>query len=143
MKFPKLKHSALCQILLYFPMFSIFWLLLVYALLSEKYGISNILLIIVLLVAGVLSLWYLLSHFALFLASDVLFAYIRSWKRARLVYRSFRNGRSRESVEKRVLRRCRIWGRAYASGEANAARRGGGCAPPDRSLSALRRLSIP
>ena len=75
----------------------------------------NVVEVIGLLAFGAFSLWYLLypKHLYLFMTSSFMFSAIRSWKRDRLEYRTFRNGHSREKAEKRILRRCRLWGRRY------------------------------
>lgn len=109
MKFPKLKHSVLCQILLYLPAFSFFLVIWLLSLLSKRMEIGWIALLYP--VSLVFSVWYLIAHFPLFLISDALFAYIRSWKRDRLVYRC--PGEPAEAVEARLARRCRLWGRRW------------------------------
>ena len=121
MKFPKLKHSVLCQLILYFPAFAFFLYLIVLGFIDDGGPVTG-LRAIGLLASAAFSLWYLFANILVFMFSDPLFAAIRSWKRDRLEYRSFRNGRSREAVERHILRRCRLWGRRYAPQRADAAR---------------------
>lgn len=118
MKFPKLKHSILCQLILYFPMSSILW----WALFVNVFKCPTWLIIVGVLALGAFSLWYLFRNLMMFTFSDYLFSAIRSLHRDRFVYRTFRNGRSRETVEKRILRRCRLWGRVYTPETASSAR---------------------
>ena len=115
MKFPKIKNTVLCELILYFPGFSFVWYLLVLLPFHVKDANLNTVEIIGLLAFAAFSLWYLLypKHLFLFMASSGFFAAIRSWKRDRLEYRTFRNGHNREEAEKRILKRCRIWGRRY------------------------------
>lgn len=115
MKFPKIKNTVLCELILYFPAGSMFWYLIIMVLIHGTDMEINAAQIICLLALGVLSVVYLLypKHFCLFMMGDALFSGIRAWKRDRLEYRTFCNGHSRESAEKRILRRCRLWGRRY------------------------------
>lgn len=115
MKFPKIKNTILCELILYFPAGSMFWYLIIMALIHGWNGDFSTIEGIVMLAFGVFSLWYLLypKHLYLFMMSSGLFTMIRSWKRDRLEYRTFRNGHSREEAEKRILRRCHLWGRRY------------------------------
>lgn len=115
MKFPKLKNTVLCELILYFPAGSLFWYLIIMLLIHGWDNSFSAVEGIGLLAAGVFSLWYLLyqKNFQLLMMSSGLFSMIRSWKRDRLEYRTFCNGHSREEAEKRILRRCRLWGRRY------------------------------
>lgn len=112
MKFPKLKHSLLCDILLVLPAFAVFWYLLLCLLLFGDVEMDAVFLVGLLLTIA-FSLWYLFSHFLLFNMVSVPLAYIRLWKRDRLEYRTARNGRDRAASEKRILWRCRRWGKRY------------------------------
>lgn len=121
MKFPKLKHTVLCQVLLYFPAFTFFWYLLALCFFEDSGQPMSGFAAAGLFLSGAFSLWYLFRHLVLFMGADVLFASIRSWQRDRLVYRTFRNGRDRAAVEQRILRRCRRWGRRLELPESQAA----------------------
>lgn len=112
MKFPKLKHPTLCQIILYAPALLFFVVLLVGGVRlpfgyepGSEYGI-------VLALSGVLALCYLLRYFLLLLLSDAVFADIRAWKRTRMWYVTNRNGTDRKTAETVLHRRSRRCGRA-------------------------------
>ena len=115
MKFPKIKNTVLCELILFFPAGLMLWYLIIMLLIHGVDMNINATQIICLLATGVISVGYLLypKHFCFFMMSDALFSGIRSWKRDRLEYRTFCNGRSREAAEKRILKRCRLWGRRY------------------------------
>lgn len=115
MKFPKIKNTVLCELILYFPGFSFIWYLLILIPFHIKDANLNTAEIIGLLAFGAFSAWYLLypKHLYLFITGDAMFSSIQSWKRDRLEYRTFCNGHSREEAERRILRRCRLWGRRY------------------------------
>ena len=113
MKFPKLKHTVLCQVLLYLPAFSIF----IWAVAAELFPGSwteNYLLgfVQLFLVAGI-SLGYLFYNFAFLMCSDIMFSEIRQWRKDREEYHTYRNGRSREEIQKTLLRRCARWGERF------------------------------
>ena len=115
MKFPKIKNTVLCELILYFPGFAMLWYLIIMILLHGEEANLNAVQIIGLLASAAFSLWYLLypKNLGLLMASSIMFAAIRSWKRDRLEYRTFRNGHSLAVAKKRILRRCRLWGRRY------------------------------
>ena len=110
MKFPKLKHTVLCQLLLYLPAFSLFLFLWLMRRVIEH--LPGLLIIILVIAVGLFGIWYLLAHFLILMLSDALFAQIRSWKRDRLVYRTGRNGSTREKAFAVIERRCGLWGRS-------------------------------
>lgn len=112
MKFPKLKHTFLCSVLLILPAFTVLWYLIVCALIFGDDGIGMATLI-GLLFSMAFSLWYVFAHFSLLMSADVMFSSISSWKRDRLEYRTSRNGLDRADIERHILRRCRLWGRQY------------------------------
>lgn len=123
MKFPKLKHTVLCQFILYFPASAMFWYILAMMLIEDSAGAMTVVEIIGFFASGAFSLWYILypKHFLLFMTSDVLFSIIRAWQRDRLEYRTFRNGHSREEAEKHIINRCRLWGRRLNSADTSDA----------------------
>lgn len=102
MKFPKLKHPTLCQILLYLPAFTFFVAIFLNIYIADTVGG----LVAILFFAGgaAFSLWYLIKNAILLIASDMIFSEIRYWKTARTVYFTERNGRNLATAEKRILR---------------------------------------
>ena len=115
MKFPKIKNTVLCELILYFPGFSFIWYLLILIPFHIKDANLNTAEIIGLLAFAAFSAWYLLypKHLHLFITGDAMFSSIQSWKRDRLEYKTFCNGHNLETAEKRILKRCRLWGRRY------------------------------
>lgn len=113
MKFPKLKHTALCQLLLYAPLLADLLVCVLLPLL--RIGPAD-LWVACFLGGSVLALVYLFSQAPVLLLSDAVLSQIRFWKRDQLEVRSFRNGRGRAQAERRILRRCRLWGRPWTEG---------------------------
>ena len=117
MKFPKLKHPWLCQHLLYAPAYLAFaalFLPLILKLVGRSvpdwiWGLGVLLLML-------LAIWYLFRFIFLLLMSDAVFSEIHTWQRDRLEFSSRINGSSRETAERRILRRCRLWGRRWKDG---------------------------
>ena len=112
MKFPKLKHTALCQLLLYCPVLLLviggFTVMFVTAGPSDEVGAIGF---IALLGSLVIGLIYLFSNAKLLMTSDRLFAGIRQWRIDREEYVTDANGCIREEIQSRLLRRCRLWSR--------------------------------
>ena len=114
MKFPKLKHPWLCQHLLYSPAYFFFASFCVPLLLEHwdvavpgwAYGLGFVLL-------AAFTLWYLFHFFFLLFVGDAIFSEIHTWQRDRLEYSSRINGTSRETAKRRIVRRCRLWGRRW------------------------------
>ena len=111
MKFPKLKHSILCQLLLYLPGLALFLWAIAAALIPGQWKDNSPLFVASLLLFGGLSLWYLFHNFFLLMVSDALFTAIRQWQKDRMEYRTARNGLGKEQIEKSIRRRCALWGR--------------------------------
>ena len=117
MKFPKLKHPGLCQHLLYSPVYLAVGLLFV-PLILQAHGIEipgQVFCIGFIVLMG-LVLWYLLYNSVLLIGSDMVFSKIHSWQRDRLEYSSRINGLGRGTACRRILRRCRLWGRLWKGG---------------------------
>lgn len=115
--FPKLKHPYLCKTLLYAPVV----LVLVgfsLPLLTKLFHIElpDFLYPVCMFGGAGLTLWYFLHNYVLLMGSDALFAAIHAWQRDRLEFSSGINGRTRETVRRRILRRCRLWGRKWKDG---------------------------
>lgn len=117
MKFPKLKHPWLCQHLLYSPAYLFFASFFV-PLVLEQLGIKvpgwAFVLGFVLLTALVIC--YLFRFFPLLFMGDAVFSEIHTWQRDRLEFTTRINGTDRETAERRILRRCRLWGRLWKEG---------------------------
>lgn len=115
MKFPKWNHPWLCQQLLYLPVYLLLLLPLVGVIVLESCGIEvfGIPFLIVFFAFGGCAIWYLFSHAPLLIGADLLASDIHSWQRDRLEYRSAINGTGRETAQRRILRRCRLWGRKW------------------------------
>lgn len=117
MRFPKLKHPYLCKTLLYAPVVLAlvgFSLPLLTKLLHIE--LPDFLYPICMFGGAGLTLWYLLHNYALLLGSDVFFAAIHAWQRDRLEFSSGINGKTRKTARRRILRRCRLWGRKWKDG---------------------------
>lgn len=119
MKFPKLKHTVLCQILLYLPAFSFFICLAVLAFIPGAE--DNTLSYGFLIFTAVFSGWYLFRNFSSLLWSDILFFSIRQWKADRAEYRTLCNGNDLQQIRSTVLRRCERWGKRFQPHSGNTA----------------------
>lgn len=113
MKFPKLKHTVLCQLLLYAPTFIFFLWFIALAVIPGTWKESTLLGIGTFLLTAGFTLWYLLHNFLLLLTSDQFFGTVRQWKKDRAEYRTDRNGLGVDQIRKTLLRRCRRWGRRF------------------------------
>lgn len=113
MKFPKLKHATLCQVLLYLPAFSFFFVLIVLSFLPESWQENDLVSFLGIFPPMVFSLWYLFYNLLFFLGTDGLFSDIRQWKIDREEYRTKHNGLGREIIQKKLLRRCARWGKKF------------------------------
>ena len=119
MKFPKWNHPWLCQQLLYLPVYLLFLLPPIGAVLLDARGtdVPGIPFLIVFFLCGGCVIWYLLSLAPFLISVDLLSAEIHAWQRDRLEYRSRINGLTREDAARRILRRCRLWGLKRESSE--------------------------
>lgn len=113
MRFPKLKHAILCEIIVYTP--ALLWVILIpLALIFSDWvdALPAWIPIAVFLGTALLVLVYLFSHVLQLLTLDSLLMEIRGWKRDRLWFETRRNGSDPRSIERRILRRCRRYGKA-------------------------------
>ena len=115
MKFPKWNHPWLCQQLLYLPAYLLLLLPLVGVIVLESCGIEvfGIPFLIAFFIFGGAAVGYLLIFAPYLIGADMIAAEIHSWQRDRLEYRSAINGMDRETAQRRILRRCRLWGRKW------------------------------
>lgn len=119
MKYPKLKHTVLCQVLLYLPGISCFLWLAALALIPGEWKECVPLMLGIFFALAAFSVWYLFYNFAVFMASDCLFSVIRQWKKDREEYRTDRNGTGTEKIRKTILRRCALWGKRFETQTGN------------------------
>lgn len=111
MKFPKLKHTVLCQILLYAPGIIPFLLLIAAPFLpSDWAGIA----VGIALLGMVFFIWYLLHNMVLLISSEALFTWIRQWQLDRTEY-LLPDGDNREKLHQKLRRRCALWGKRFQS----------------------------
>ena len=113
MKYPKLKQTVLCQVLLYLPSLSFFLWIAALSLIPGTWKDCVPVTLGGFFLFGGGSLWYLFHNFALLFSSDMLFSMIRQWKKDRAEYRTFRNGGDRPQIRKTILRRCARWGKCF------------------------------
>ena len=107
MKFPKLKHTWLCETLLYLPMFlsfSCFIAAIFWRGYEELLVCMGIALSIVFIVCFV-------RNFSFLVFTDIVFFTIRAWKKDRLWYESDCNGSDRKTAEQVIMRRLSHRGR--------------------------------
>lgn len=114
MKFPKLKNTVVCQALLYFPAFSFSLWIIAAAMIPEGW-VGQVIRVLVFILLGAFSVWYLLYNMFFLIASDVVFYGIRQWKLDRSEYRTRRNGIGRNVIERTLRRRCARWGKRFRS----------------------------
>lgn len=107
MRYPRLRRTVLCQVLMYSPALLFFFLLLL-AMLLIALGIDvpDKTFLVLIPVGAAFSLWYLFHFFLLFLASDAFFGEVRLWKKDRLEYVTKRNGPDRADAVRTIRRRC-------------------------------------
>ena len=114
MRFPKLKHTVLCQLLQLIPGILFFLVLIALMIIAVPKGRWNTIAGILAMGTAVFSIWYLVHNFMFLMGTDILFRAIRQWRIDREEYVTDRNGASRQEVQRRILRRCRRWGREVA-----------------------------
>lgn len=119
MKYPKIKNTALCQLLIYLPGLLIFLWIIAMLLIPDEWSVNAPLMLALFLLAGGFSLWYLFHNFRLLMTTDILFDTIRRWKKDREEYHTTRNGKDRAEIRKAILRRASLWGRRYKCPEGN------------------------
>ena len=104
MKFPKLKHTLLCAVLIYSPALMFFVFPFFGPLFSGGYdGIF----IAIWILLGIFSVFYLIRNFPFFITTDITLSTIRLWKKDRLWVEFDRDGINRQSMERKLLRRIR------------------------------------
>ena len=112
MKFPKLKHTLLCAVLIYSPALMFFVFPFFGPLFSGGYdGIF----IAIWILLGIFSVFYLIRNFPFFITTDITLSTIRLWKKDRLWVEFDRDGINRQSMERKLLRRIRRRGREVRS----------------------------
>ena len=113
MKWPKLKLTVLCQVLIYLPVLVPFIYCIVAELFGgEAVGVKAAIFVAVLFLLLFLTIVYLIHFAGILIFSDLFFLMIRYWKRDRLCYESAGNGTNLAQAERHIQRRCRRWGKA-------------------------------
>lgn len=120
MKYPKLKHTVLCQFLLYLPGCAFFLGIIALCCIPGDWKNNPAVFLPLLLLPGLLSIVYLVFCSGLLITSDVLFFRIRQWKKDREEYRTRKNGTDREQIRRTLVRRCARWGRRFSMKSAEA-----------------------
>lgn len=110
MKYPKLKQTVLCQILLYLPVILLFFGPMLLGLALDLSGIWII-------VGLVLALVYMLVNFMYILIAEAMLFSIRNYKKQRREYITTQNGTTRADVSRAVLSRLKRWGRQQSTGD--------------------------
>lgn len=108
MKFPKLKHAGLCNILIFLPALFLFFAI-GFNIPLANWGVPKWVLALNFLFGCAVSLGYLILGAFPLLCADQAFFLLREWKRSSLEYRTGRNGRGRSAIQVAILRRCRRW----------------------------------
>ena len=104
MKYPKLRQTVLCQILLYLP---VIVLCFGSTLLCGALDLSGVWII----VGGVLALVYILVNFVYLLIAEAMLFSIRNYKKQRREYITIQNGTTRTDVSRAILSRLQRWGK--------------------------------
>lgn len=108
MKFPKLRHAGLCNILIFLPALFLFFAI-GFNIPLANWGTPKWVLALNFLLGCAVSLGYLILGAFPLLCADQFFFLLREWKRSSLEYRTGRNGRGRSAIQAAILRRCRRW----------------------------------
>ena len=110
MKFPKLRHAGLCNILIFLPALFLFFAIS-FNIPLANWGTPKWVLALNFLLGCAVSLGYLILGAFPLLYADQVFFLLREWKRSSLEYRTGRNGRGRSAIQAAILCRCRRWGK--------------------------------
>lgn len=110
MKFPKLKHPVLCQIVLYFPVAIPVIILLVDVVLE----LESILLIILFFVLSIFNVVFLLKKAPVFMAVDLMLHTIKSFLNSRDYYISDINGSDIENAKNKISKRIPFLAKQYS-----------------------------
>lgn len=110
MKFPKLRHAGLCNILIFLPALFLFFAI-GFNIPLANWGTPKWVLALNFLLGCAVSLGYLILGAFPLLYADQVFFLLREWKRSSLEYRTGRNGHGRSAIQAAILRRCRRWGK--------------------------------
>ncbi len=112
MKFPKLKHGFLCELILCLPLFGWIFVVFVCAIISDIPEWLSTAVIIYLIVRVIFVLVYLWKNLMLMLTGAAMTGIVRAWKNARMYYETDCNGKDRKTAEDKILRRMKKRGRA-------------------------------
>ena len=109
MKFPKLKHPVLCQIILYLPTLIPFIILLIDVIL----GLESEWSVILFLVLTVVDLVFLIKKAPIFMAVDLMLHTVRSFLRSRDYYISDINCSDIETAKNKITKRIPFLAKEY------------------------------
>ncbi len=104
-KSPKLKHTALCNFVLFLPIILCFLPML----LTFENDVE--LSILFLFSAFILILIYLFKNFAFLMLTDITLKMIKSKKKDAEEFRTDKNGKNRSEIEQRLIMRCNAFGK--------------------------------
>lgn len=104
MKFPKLKHSVLCQLILYSPALPFFAALVLGCFVDV--AIPGPLWIALFFGSSIFVIAFLIKNFPFYITSDLFFSTVRAVKKDALVFRSNANGKGKNELESKIISRC-------------------------------------
>ncbi len=113
MKYPKLKNTFACNLLLFLPILPPFIFITIAAILDNIFGISkyDFIILTAFFITGIFTLIYIFKNIYLFLQIEVLSILINNWKKDRLWFETSCNGYDRKSAEKIILKRAKHCGK--------------------------------
>ena len=113
MKWPKLKHPLLCNIVLVGSVMAPPILFMFLPALPIAELIPPILLAVIILSPWVLALWFMISHYALLMATSMCLELYHAHLQGRRFFTCPRNGTDPASIRQRILRRAKRFGSPY------------------------------
>lgn len=113
MKWPKLKHPLLCNIVLVGSVMAPPILFLFLPALPIAELIPPILLAVIILSPWVLALWFMISHYALLMATSMCLELYHAHLQGRRFFTCPKNGKDPASIRKRILHRTERFGAPY------------------------------
>lgn len=113
MKYPKLKNTLACNLIIYLAVFSPFIVIIIGAIFENITNKSNYtgVFIVAFFILSALDLIYLLRNFFVLIMFEMDTVHINNWKRARLWYETSCNSYDRKSAEKIISKRAEQCGK--------------------------------
>ena len=105
MKFPKLRQTALCNFVLFLPLILCFLPLILIG--FGDYGVFGLLVF----PGMILALVYIFKNFAFLMLMDFTLGTIKAQKKDAEEFRTDKNGKTREEIERRFIIRCESLGK--------------------------------